>query len=161
MLCVATHFLKMKIDVIQIEQRRTGILEIKEDVEFIYGVETAAPIFISEIGRCNLEKVAMLCLDSTNRIINYSIVSIGEMDKVKPSVSQIVKTALVSNASKVIVAHNHPSGILELTAYDYGMTKKIGGALGFFGIELIDSIVVNDNGAKSVREELVKQNEQE
>lgn len=145
-------FEKMKIKVIELKQTEKYEIELPGNNEYIYGVETAAPIFCKMIGDNNVEYVGLLCLDSTNRIINYSTVSIGSIDSVNASVSQILKIALISNAFHIIVAHNHPSGVLEVTSNDIEMTKKIGVLAGYFDIKLIDSLVVNGMEAVSIRE---------
>lgn len=144
----------MKIKVINLQIVSDHEIEIDTDTEFIFGVETAAPIFCKKIGNANIEHVAALCLDNTNKIINYSNVSIGEIDSVKVSIAQLSKIALLSNSSKVIIAHNHPSGVLDVTSYDIDMTKKIGTLLKCFDIQLIDSLVVNGKDAVSIRERI-------
>lgn len=144
----------MKIGVINLQVVSDYEIEIDIDTEFIFGVETAAPIFCKKIGTANIEHVAVLCLDNTNKIINYSDVSIGEIDSVKVSIAQLLKVALLSNASKLIIAHNHPSGVLDITSCDIDMTKKIGVLLKYFNIELIDSLVVNGKYAISIRERI-------
>ena len=88
----------------------------------------------------------MLCMDSTGKIINYSAVSIGDVDNVQVKTEQIIKTALLSNASKIIIAHNHPSGVLSITGPDIKITKHIGAAAKLMGIELMDSLIVNAKG---------------
>lgn len=149
----------MKIDVVQLQIVKSHFVEINMKSEFVYGVETAAPIFIQEIGSSNIEQAALLCLDSTNRVINFSIISMGSIKTVKVSIPQIIKIALMSNASKLIIGHNHPSGVLEMTSYDVELTRKIAALTASFEIELIDSIIVNSTDAISIREESAKNNE--
>ena len=144
----------MRIKVIELMISEKYDIEMETESEYVYGVETAAPIFCKEIGSANIEKLALLCLDNTNKIINFSIISMGNINSVNISVEQIVKTALLSNSSKVIVAHNHPSGIGEITSLDIEMTKKIGMLLKYFNIELIDSLVITSMNAFSIRESL-------
>lgn len=128
------------------------MLDIPSEIEYVYGVETAAPVFCRTIGEDNIEYVALLCLDSTNKIINYSTVSMGNIESVRVSVSQIIKIALLSNSSKIVIAHNHPSGILKITKSDIEMTRKISRLASCFDINLIDSLVVNSEKALSIRE---------
>lgn len=133
----------MLIDVVDLELVTKYQIDIPCENENVYGVETAGPIFSKEIGRTNVEKFAVLCLDHTNRIINFSIVSIGNDENVNASLSQLFRIVLLSNASKILVGHNHPSGILKITNQDISMTQKIGQIASFLGIKLIDSIIVN------------------
>ncbi len=111
----------------------------------------AAPLFCEEIGGLNVEHAAMICLDNANRVINFFIISIGEINSVKVSLAQIFKAALLSNASKIMVAHNHPSGVLEITSNDIEMTKKIGFFANAFSVELIDSLIVSSDDYISIR----------
>lgn len=144
----------MKINVVELVLKREYELEIPSATEYIYGVESAAPVFCNIIGSNNVEYVALLCLDSTNRIINLAKVSIGNIENVSVSIPQIIKIALLSNSSKMMIAHNHPSGILEVTHVDIDMTKKIGAIANYFDIKLIDSLVVNNVEAVSIREKM-------
>lgn len=143
----------MNIDVVQVELVKKYKIDVNN--EYVYGVETCKDIFIEQIGKCNVEVVGLLCLDSTDKIINYSNISIGNINNVEASLAQIFKVALLSNASKIIIAHNHPSNILEITKSDIKVTKKIAQIASVFQIKLIDSLVVNmDGDVISIRESM-------
>ena len=58
---------------------------------------------------------------------------------------QIVEHALLSGASSVLLAHNHPSGIALPSASDRQMTLQVRDALATMGIRLTDHIIVADN----------------
>ena len=144
----------MEINVIQLEVAVKGQINLDTD-GFVYGVETAAPIFMQQIGRSNVEMVGMICLDHTNRILNYSNISIGNQEGVEVRLDQILRVALISNAAKFIIAHNHPSEILEITSNDIEVTKKIGKMASLMNIMLIDSLIVNARGdVISIREKM-------
>lgn len=153
----------MLIDVVDLEIVSKYQMDIQCVDEYVYGVETAGPIFSKEIGKANVEKFAVLCLDHTNRIINFSIISIGIDENVNASLSQLFKMVLLSNASKILVGHNHPSGILKITKPDITMTQRIGQIASFLGIKLIDSIIVNSSEEFiSIRENIgQKENEEQ
>lgn len=143
----------MKIDVIQLEIKKIGSLDFENATSKFFGVQSSGLFFTEQIGYCNVEKVEMLCIGSQNEVINYSIISMGNMSNVNVSLAQIAKTALLSNSSKVVIAHNHPSGKLEITPQDISLTKKIGSALKLFSIELLDSLIVTfPNKFISIRE---------
>lgn len=142
----------MKIDVVKLEIKKSHQIEVDLDCETIYNVSYAAPLFQKEIGSLNVEHVAMLALDNADRIINYYVVSVGDISDVKVSLGQMFRNALLCNASKIIVAHNHPSGVLEITSKDIEMTRKIAFIASCFSIDLLDSFVVSAEGYKSIRE---------
>lgn len=142
----------MKIDAVTLKLVNEYEKEIPGETDIIYDIETASSIFCDMIGSNNVEHVALLCLNSANKIVNYSLIAIGKIDCVYVSIPQIIKIALLSNASKFLIAHNHPCGILEVTNYDIELTKKIGAIAKLFDIELMDSLIVNETKAISIRE---------
>ena len=132
-----------------------GFADIETESPYVYGVESAKDLFHAMIGRLSLEAVGLLCMDSAHRIVNYSVIGLGQANKVVPSVSQVMRTALLSNASYIMIAHNHPSGICEITEPDIEMTKRIGSAARIMDIVLIDSLVVCPSGeCVSIRERI-------
>lgn len=141
----------MKINVVQLEIKKIYDIEIDLPYNEIHTASYAVPIFCQKIGNLNIEHTAMIVLDNVNRIINFFIVSMGEINSVKVSLAQMFRVALLSNASKIIVAHNHPSGILKITSKDIEMTRKIAFFARNFDIELIDSLVVTETGYISIR----------
>lgn len=141
----------MKINVVQLEIKKVYDIEIDLPYNEIHLASYAAPLFCQKIGSLNVEHTAMIALDHADRIINFFIVSMGEIDSVKVSLAQMFRAALLSNASKIIVAHNHPSGVLEITSKDIEMTRKIAFFARNFDIELIDSLVVTRADYISIR----------
>lgn len=146
--------IEMKINVVELKLYKSYEVEIPGNDKYIYGIEQADKIFRELIGSNNIEYVGMLCMDNTNKLINYSTISIGNIAAVNVPVAQIIKIALLSNASKVIIAHNHPSGVLNITCSDISMTQKIGALAKKFEIELIDSIIVNETESISIRQHI-------
>ena len=53
-----------------------------------------------------------------------------------------MKSAILSNASNIMVLHNHPSGILSPSKDDIVTTARIIGACDMIGIPLLDHIIV-------------------
>lgn len=143
----------MLINVDELELKTKYKIEMDSESEYIFGVEGAGPIFVKEIGKSNIEKFAVLCLDHTNKIINFAIISMGDAKRVPVMILQLFRVIMISNATKFIIGHNHPSGILDITKLDIQMTKKIGTLGNLLGLELIDSIIVNkDEESISIRE---------
>ncbi len=128
----------------------------------IHSAKDAAIIFDEIIGNSTLEKVTVLCLDSNNRATNLSVVNIGTSTKVNFVSSEIFRIAILSNASSIFICHNHPSGDTRPSEEDIKQTKKIGQIGNLLGINLIDSLILGDNGEYlSLREELRKEDTNE
>ncbi|ABW18865.1 JAB domain-containing protein [Alkaliphilus oremlandii] len=126
----------------------------------VYSADEAGPIFEDFIGGATLERLALLCIDSSNYAINVAILNIGNNKNVEVVPSEIFKIALLSNATSIIICHNHPSGLLEPSQYDIEVTKKIGRIGYLLGIKLIDSMIMGYNGEYfSMRNELKKAGE--
>jgi DNA repair proteins len=58
----------------------------------------------------------------------------------------IIKHALENNATSIILAHNHPSGILKPSKNDIEVTAKIKNAATLLDISIIDHIIVSNEG---------------
>ena len=145
----------MVVELVQVEVVKKGYIELDIDDIHVYGVETAGRIFKQEIGSSLVEIVGLLCLDYANRIINYSNIAIGNSENVEVSIAQIFRIALLSGACKIVIAHNHPGGILEITNADIFLTKKIWDLAKAFKISLIDSLVVGTcEEVVSIREKI-------
>ena len=90
------------------------------------------------------------------------MVNIGTNTKVNFVSSEIFRIAILSNASSIFICHNHPSGDTRPSEEDIKQTKKIGQIGNLLGINLIDSLILGDNGEYlSLREELRKEDTNE
>ncbi len=93
-------------------------------------------------GRTN-EAFYILCLDPNCRLIREVMLHEGTVNEVSVHPRTVVETALRSNASQVILAHNHPNGMLEPSANDIAYTRRLTVALSAIGIQIIDHIIVS------------------
>ena len=91
-----------------------------------------------------VETVFMLCLDAKCKVLCCKEVGEGSVNSAGISTRRIVETALGANASVVVLAHNHPSGIAIPSGEDVQTTKRIAAALQSVEIQLADHIVVAD-----------------
>ena len=71
------------------------------------------------------ETFKVLLLNNANKIIGYTTISEGGLTSTIVDVRVIMQTALVSNASAIILTHNHPSGNTRPSCHDDSVTKKI------------------------------------
>ncbi|MGM9549008.1 MAG: RadC family protein [Faecousia sp.] len=92
----------------------------------------------------NVETVFLLCLDAKCKVLCCKEVGQGSVNSAGISVRKIVETALGANATTVVMAHNHPSGIALPSNEDVQTTQRVAAALGALEIHLADHIVVAD-----------------
>jgi DNA repair protein RadC len=67
---------------------------------------------------------------------------------------QVFAEVLADRAGAVIVAHNHPSGNVEPSTEDMGITNQFKSAGGILGIKLLDHIIFNRTGYYSFLERM-------
>lgn len=95
-------------------------------------------------GRRN-ETVYMLCLDAKCKVLCCRKVGEGDANCVNVPIRRAVEIALSTNATMVILAHNHPSGIAIPSKEDVATTERLAAALGAMDIVLADHIIVSDD----------------
>lgn len=100
-----------------------------------------APRFIGEPE----EVVYLLCLDAKCKVLDCRMLFRGGVNSAGVSVRKIVETALACNATSVVLAHNHTSGIALPSAEDEATTLTLRRALDAVGILLADHIIVADD----------------
>ncbi len=95
----------------------------------------------------------VLLLSRSNHILGYALNSIGSTAGTVVNIKEIFQLAILSNASSIILSHNHPSGNLRPSQADIQLTKKIkeGGRL--FEISLLDHLIVTHKGYYSFADE--------
>ena len=91
------------------------------------------------------EKFVVACLDTKNQPVNISVVSIGSVNSAIVHPREVFKVAMLSNASKIICFHNHPSGNLKCSKEDENITNRLKECGEILGIELVDHIIVGYN----------------
>lgn len=96
------------------------------------------------------ETVFMLCLDAKCKVICCKKVGEGSVNSANIPIRRVVEMALGANATTVILAHNHPSGLAIPSADDIQTTHKVAQALETVEIILADHIVVSKDDFVSI-----------
>lgn len=109
--------------------------------------EYIIPLFAFE----SEELLYLICMDSANHIIHREVISSGNDEMVFADPKKITQAAMKWKASRIVLAHNHPSGLPTPSASDIALTKLIQEALDLFNIELMDHFVVSDLDCTSMR----------
>ncbi len=100
-------------------------------------------------GRRN-EMVYLLGLDAKCKVMGCKQVGEGSINFASLSPRKIVETALSINATSVVLAHNHPSGIAIPSPEDIQTTVRMARALRSVEITLVDHLVVADGEFVSI-----------
>ncbi len=85
-----------------------------------------------------------IALDASCNIVRSENMGKGNSTEVLVNLRQLATLAIKNNASAVVLAHNHPSGILEASFEDISFTQKVKDLLAALGIMLLDHIIVSE-----------------
>lgn len=127
----------------------------KEKLNKRYKVENTSELIEylrARLSNKSKELFIIIFLDSQNRIIKDEILFEGTLDKNYIYPRELIKKIIFSNAKKVIFAHNHPSGSINPSRVDIKFTKKTNDILREIDVDLLDHIIVTNNGYYSFLE---------
>ena len=98
------------------------------------------------------EVIYQLCLDRKGKLLTCKRLDEGSVASADLDIRKMVENAILSQASAVILAHNHPSGVALPSQEDYAATDKVQAALATIGVELADHIIVADGDYVSMND---------
>ena len=96
------------------------------------------------------EYFVCLTLDGANRLIAKRIITIGTLTASLVHPREVFAEAIADRAASVIVAHNHPSGNLQPSDADRGVTNRLKSAGELLGIALIDHLIVTSKNYSQI-----------
>jgi len=109
--------------------------------------------YLKDIGLSNKEQLRGLYLNSRYQVIHDEVISVGSLTSNIVHPREVFQPAIQHSAVAIIIAHNHPSGVLEPTAADLEVTTQLKAAGKLLGISLLDHLVITATGHKSIMEE--------
>ena len=86
-------------------------------------------------------------------MIAYNTVSEGGLTETSVDVRLILQGALLTNATQIILAHNHPSGNLKPSSQDDMLTKRVQKACEIMRVGFTDHLILSPEGYYSYRDE--------
>lgn len=98
------------------------------------------------------ERFAVLLLDVKHRLIGTQIITIGTATETLASPRDIFREVLRQGATRVIVAHNHPSGSLEPSSEDITLTRQLLEGAQLLGVPLLDHLILGHGEFRSLRQ---------
>lgn len=108
---------------------------------------------LKEYSTAKQEHFIVCYLDGAHNIIENRIITIGTLNQSLVHPREVFSPAIEKRAASIIVAHNHPSGILKPSPEDISVTKRLKECGKLLGIELLDHIILCENGFYSFRNE--------
>lgn len=95
------------------------------------------------------EQFRVLYLNRRNALLEDALIAQGSVNEVRPSLRNIVARALQVNASALIAAHNHPSGMAEPSESDRMLTQDLIAASRPLGLKVLDHVIVGEDATFS------------
>jgi DNA repair protein RadC len=114
--------------------------------------EDVANYYIPLMKDLKKEQFKVVLLDIKNKVIKDILVSQGSLTSSIVHPREVLKPAIQASAASVIFIHNHPSGDPEPSADDIEITNRLGKSCSIIGINMLDHIIVAENGYYSFKQ---------
>ena len=138
---------KKGIQLVKIKMVDDAFLDLGENVSNKKSAyEEAMKRIAMEVGSFDREVLLALNLNTKNRVINANIITMGTINSTMFAPRDIFKSAILSNATRIVLFHNHPSGDLTPSLADMEATQRIVKAGELLGIEVVDHVIANQKG---------------
>lgn len=141
------------INHVELFQRKVDLAEYGYPlgVQDVFGPESFGYLARALIGRCAQEKFIIIMYNSDRCIIGYSEINKGHDIKVDIDIMSTLRTAIMTGAKYIALAHNHPMGELLPSQADIDTTLRIIRASNMLEIETTDHVIVNSDRYFSIR----------
>ena len=120
---------------------------------FVLDSNTSEQYFRDLFAGHSRESFYIICLDPQSRILNCECVFEGSFESMDVDITKIMRIAVRCEASHVVLAHNHPSGIAKPSNADIVSTQAVERALPMGGVKLLDHIIFADGKCVSMSNE--------
>jgi DNA repair protein RadC len=109
-------------------------------------MEVLGPYFFG----ARVELCYLMCMDGKNKLITCRKLGEGVVDQVSVTRRKVVETALACNAARVVLAHNHVSGVAQPSSADVEYTRQLCRLLQEVNVTLVDHLVIVDGDMVSM-----------
>ena len=99
------------------------------------------------------EECWAMYLNGAGKLLGVSCVSRSGMNCTLVDIRIVLQTALVSHASRIILSHNHPSGLTVASQQDNNLTSRLKRACEAVDIRLLDHIILTEDSYLSYADE--------
>jgi len=112
--------------------------------------QDVADLLVNELKYEKREIAKIILLNSKNVVQKIIDISYGGTNFAMLEPKEVLYEAIRINSPKIIIAHNHPSGDPTPSLEDFELTKRLIKAADILGLEILDHIVIAENGAESI-----------
>jgi DNA repair protein RadC len=139
------------IAALEIGRRRNDTEEAP--TEFIRSSKDAYNLMRRHMIDLNHEEFWIILLGQSSKVLGKELISKGGMSITVADPRVIFRSALLNNATGLILVHNHPSGSLKPSQEDLSLTKQLTSAGRLMEIKIFDHLIISDKGYLSFGDE--------
>ena len=127
---------------------------VSTELDLVSTPEDAAKVVrdLFDFDHLDREQFVALALNTKNRVVGAWVVSVGSLSASIVHPRELFKPAVMLSAASMVIAHNHPSGDPTPSSADVQLTRRLSKGGDVLGIELLDHVVVGDDGIASLRD---------
>ena len=108
----------------------------------VNSADAAVDLLIREFRDLDREVFMVMNLTNHMQVINLDICSVGTLTYTIVHPRDVFKTSILSNASSILLIHNHPSGELQPSDIDIDVTERLVSAGKVLGIDVVDHLII-------------------
>ncbi len=97
------------------------------------------------------ERFAVLLLDAKNQLLGTKVITIGTATETLANPRDIFREVLRQGATRVIIAHNHPTGSVEPSTEDIALTEQLLQGGQFLCVPILDHLILGEGNHQSLR----------
>lgn len=135
----------LKLDVVSVRMKKDTSLK---SLTPICSPDDAVKLMGSYLSELDREVLCVINLKSDGTPISCHFASVGSLNESMVHPREIFKASILSNAARIIMMHNHPSGDVIPSRHDTMATDRMVRAGQLMGIPLVDHVIVGGNNEK-------------
>jgi DNA repair protein RadC len=122
------------------------------DLAVVDDPAVAAAALGSELMWQTQEKFAVLLLDIRNRMLGSRVIFVGSATETLANPRDIFREAIRQGSTRIIVAHNHPSGDTQPSEADLKLTRRLLQGAAWLDLPLLDHLILGNGTFTSMRQ---------
>jgi DNA repair protein RadC len=111
--------------------------------------------FRIRLGTAKQEEFHVLYLDNRHRVLYESMITLGTLNMSLIHPREVFAPAIELRAAAIILIHSHPSGDVQPSDQDIGITKRLYQVGELMGIKLLDHVIIGDDYFSFASEEMM------
>lgn len=105
-----------------------------------------------EMGSLAQEQLRVLTLNTRQGLLGNHLIYQGTVSTCHVRVAEVMRPAIIQQASNIIIVHNHPSGDAVASPDDVRLTRRLSEAGSLLDIEVVDHVIIAGATYRSCRE---------